>query len=153
MTAVCRSLYVPRADLCHALPQQLCRLYVDRDELEDPILRDHAHPPSPRPVSSIDVPPGESALLGSSASGGTLRTAGRIGWTERVSSGRTLMAFSISRLYSAVLYTLDCGADLTSQAAQAKLVDLAERVRILPIVLDDIDVVRRSEDPSKGGSV
>jgi hypothetical protein len=30
---------------------------------------------------------------------------------------------------------------LTSQAAQPELVDLAEGIRILPVVLDDVDVI------------
>lgn len=44
-------------------------------------------------------------------------------------------------------------ATLTSQAAQPELVDLAEGVRVLPIVLDDINVVRGCEDPSKCGGM
>jgi hypothetical protein len=44
-------------------------------------------------------------------------------------------------------------AGLTPQTAQSKLVDLAEGIRVLPIVLNDIDVVRGSEKPRKRGGV
>ena len=39
----------------------------------------------------------------------------------------------------------------TAQAVQAELVDSSEGVGVLPVVLDDIDVVGGGEQASKGG--
>lgn len=39
----------------------------------------------------------------------------------------------------------------TSQAAQAELVDPLEGIRVLPVVLDDVDVVGGGQQAGKGG--
>lgn len=39
----------------------------------------------------------------------------------------------------------------TSQAAQAKLVDLLQGIRVLPIVLDHVDVVGGGQKTGEGG--
>jgi hypothetical protein len=63
------------------------------------------------------------------------------------------MAFSISVLRLALPDTPGYGNALTSQAAQPKLVNLAQGIRVLPVILDDIDVVRGGQDARKRGSV
>jgi hypothetical protein len=53
--------------------------------------------------------------------------------------------FQYLKLFSLILFT-EFGLGGTSQAAQPELVYLAESIWILPVVLDNIDIIRRSEE-------
>jgi len=64
--------------------------------------------------------------------------------------GLTPRAFSISAALSKSLGTVE-GISGTSQAAQAKLIDLLQGIRVLPIVLDHVDVVGGGQETGEGG--
>jgi hypothetical protein len=53
--------------------------------------------------------------------------------------------FQCLKLFSLILFAED-GYGGTSQAAQPELVYLAERIWILPVVLDNVDIIGRSEE-------
>lgn len=84
-----------------------------------------------------------------------------MGCTDTVSSGRAPIAFSISAVSSSVLshcWRLRLRLRLrprlgwvspTSQAAQAKLVNLVNLFRKLPVILDDVDIVGAGQQSSK----
>jgi len=63
--------------------------------------------------------------------------------------GLTPRAFSISACVSRGS-AAEQGQWSTSQAAQAELVDFLEGVGVLPVVLDDIDVVGGGQETSEG---
>ncbi len=72
-----------------------------------------------------------------------------------VSKGATRIAFSISwALVSSLSEQVFFRAVyLTSQTVQLELIDSAHSLRILPVVLYQVDVVGRCEEPSKGRSL
>jgi hypothetical protein len=64
--------------------------------------------------------------------------------------GLTPRAFSISAGVSKSLGMVEWVSS-TSQAAQAKLIDLLQGIRVLPIVLDHVDVVGGGQKTGEGG--
>lgn len=64
--------------------------------------------------------------------------------------GLTPRAFSISAGLSERLGMVE-GASATSQTAQSKLVNFLQGIRILPIVLDHVDVVGGGQETGEGG--
>lgn len=64
--------------------------------------------------------------------------------------GLTPSAFSISAGLSNSLVVAE-RASSTSQAAQAKLINLLQGIRVLPVVLDHVDVVGGGQETGEGG--
>ncbi len=72
-----------------------------------------------------------------------------MGCIEAVSSGETPMALSIS-CRTVRVTTRSPGFTLTAKAVELKLIDAIDRVGILPIVLDKVNVVGVGQQAGKG---
>lgn len=76
---------------------------------------------------------------------------GRSGCIDTVSNGATPIAFSISNefvtdLLESILRRCDW---LTSQVIQLELIDTVHRFRVLPVILNEVEIIRGCEQARK----